>query len=127
MGLKIFLLYCAFSPMIALSMCIQFGHWFSSEHYMALALPCCLICLPLTCVLVLTMAFYRARSEKVAAITTTLATYAHFAFYGHLAVISADYDSKYFWITAFSCLLFSGIALLLTWDNLLKPEVKIVS
>ena len=117
---RYFVTYCAFAPHIALVMCFIACHLMgmTSEALWSMALPVSLVCAPLTLLWVLS-ALHNPRSEAVGLIGATLATEAHFALYVHLALIATNgtTDTGLFLFTFMGSLAFSGIALLLLWDN----------
>lgn len=118
---KYFMSYCAFAPQIAFLLCVLFSKMIlprSSEMW-SLALPVCLVCMPITFVWVLA-ALYKPKSESIGVLGATLAVNGHFAFYGHLGYIAlkpAAEASTMFCVTIMASLACSGIALLLLWDN----------
>lgn len=122
---RYFITYCAFAPHLALAACMVVCRLLdmNSTSTWSMALPVCLVCVPLTLLWVLS-ALHRPKSETLGIIGATLAIEAHFAFYVHLALIStsATSDSGLFLFTVIGSLAFSGVALLLLWDNQLpKP------
>lgn len=121
---KYFLMYCAFAPHIAFALCMMFSTLTGAafEATWSLALPVCLVCIPLTLIWVI-CALQTARSETVGILGATLAIEAHFAFYIHLALITsrAAQDANLFLFTMIGSLAFSGVALLLLWDT--QPAV----
>jgi hypothetical protein len=117
---RFFITYCAFAPHVALSLCFAacciMG--MTTAAMWNMALPVCLVCVPLTLLWVLS-ALHHPKSEKLGLIGATLATEAHFAFYVHLALIGTNgtADNTLFLFTFMGSLAFSGVALLLLWDN----------
>ena len=85
---------------------------------LSLALPVCMVCVPLTLVWIIA-ALHRSRSETAGILGATLGIEAHFAFYIHLALVATHMsdDTGLFLFTLVGSLAFSGVAVLLLWDN----------
>ena len=118
---KYFMSYCAFAPQIAFLLCMLFSKMIlprGSEMW-ALAMPVCLVCLPVTFIWVLA-GLYKPKSEAMGVLGATLAINGHFAFYAHLCYITLKppaEPTELFCLTIMASLVCSGIALLLLWDN----------
>lgn len=123
---KIFVGYSAFAPYIAMAMAMCFSRLFESSLNMPLLFMSIIVTIPLSVVFVL-VSLFRPKDPKTAMLAAMLALDAHTMFYGHLVYLHSTNAQNLmpFVFTTMVSMGFSGIALLLIWDNerTAKPSI----
>lgn len=115
---KIFIGYSAFAPYLAMAMTMLFCHMFESSLNFGMMFTCILFTIPLSLVFVL-VSLHRPKDPKMAMLASTLALDSHCLFYGHLLYVHTIGPANLasFIYTTMVSMTFSGVALLLIWDN----------
>lgn len=124
---KLFLGYCVFAPFISLALLCTF---FRSDELPRAALMIILPCAP-TSFLFILLALQKAKSERIAILTTSLASTAHLGIYfgawaWRLLENPSRFVSSHSLAITFgmvAALLMSGAALVLTFDNDQKETI----